>query len=171
LKNEKVIYKTKPKIFNPYGILILLLIGTIFVYTSDSLTIKLLMSGIFGVAIIFGMIRNFYANGIVITENRIELMKTKLTGKTESEFIDFSEIKSLKYNQGQYRQDSAIYLKTKLKSELKVLIPNNSFEFGNVLKFLNEKGIVINLVHSDQELRMFIDGKITEFPMKNEKTA
>ncbi len=129
------------------------------------------MGGIFAIALIFGIIRNYYANGIVITENRIELLKTNLTGKTESELIDFSKIKSLKYNQGAYRQDSAIYLKTNPKSDLKVLIPISSFEFGHVLKFLNGKGIVITLVHSDQELRMFIDGKITEFPMRNEKTA
>lgn len=129
------------------------------------------MGGFFAIALIFGIIRNYYTNGIVIMENQIELLKTNLTGKTESELIDFSEIKSVKYNQGAYRQDSAIYLKTDHKSDLKVLIPINSFEFGHVLKFLNEKGIIINLVHSDQELRVFIDGKITEFPMWNEKTA
>jgi hypothetical protein len=171
LKSEKIIYETKPKIFNPYGVLILLIIGTYFVYTSESLVIKILMGGIFLSALIFGMIRNYFANGIIISENKIELLKTNLTGKTQSEFIEFSEIKSVKYNHGQYRQDSAIYLKRKLKSELKVFIPINSFEFGHVLKFLNGKGIEINLVHSDQELRMFIDGKITEFPMTNEKTA
>ena len=135
------------------------------------MTIKLLMGGIFSVALILGIIRNYYANGIVITENQIELIKTKLTGKTESEFINFSGIKSIKYNQGAHRQDSAIYLRTNAKSDIKVLIPTNSFKFGHVLGFLNKKGIEINLVHSDQELRMFIDGKITEFPMRNEKTA
>ena len=171
MKNDKIIYQTKPKLFNPYGILILFLIGAFFVYTSDSLTLKLFMGGFFAVVLIFGIIRNYYANGIVITENQIELLKTNLTGKTESELIDFSEIKSIKYNQGAYRQDSAIYLKTNRKSDLKVLIPMNSFEFGHILKFLNGKGIEINLVHSDQELRMFIDGKITEFPMRNKKTA
>tara|TARA_R110001606_G_scaffold397528_1_gene574322 strand:- start:48 stop:563 length:516 start_codon:yes stop_codon:yes gene_type:complete len=171
MKTEKIIYETKPKIISLYGVLFLFLIGTYFVYTSESLTIKIFMGGIFLFALIFGMIRNYLANGIIITENKIELLKTNMTGKTESEFIDFSEIKSVKYNQGQYRQDSAIYLRRKLKSELKVLIPINSFEFGHVLKFLNGKGIEINLVHSDQELRMFIDGKITEFPMTNEKTA
>ena len=34
MKNEKIIYETKPKIFNPYGVLILLIIGTYFVYYS-----------------------------------------------------------------------------------------------------------------------------------------
>ena len=133
MKNDKIIYQTRPKLFNSYEILFL--IGAFFVYTSDTLTLKLFMGGIFAIAIIFGIIKNYYANGIVITENRIELLKTNP------------------------------------KFDLKVLIPISSFEFGHVLKFLNGKGIVIILVHSDQELRMFIDGQIAEFPMRNEKTS
>ena len=39
---------------------------------------------------------------MVITENQIELLKPKLTGKYESELIDFSEIKSIIWNQGGY---------------------------------------------------------------------
>jgi len=129
------------------------------------------MGGIFSIAIIVGIIKNYYANGIVIMENQIELLKTKLTGKTESELINFSEIISIKWNQGGYRQDRAIYLKLTDKNNIKVRIPDNPFKFGHILKFLSKKGIDIHLIHSDQELRMFIDEKISEFPMRNEKTA
>ena len=167
----KIIYQTKPKIYNLYGISSTFLIGAFFIYTSDSLILKLIIGGTFAIAIIVGIIKNYYANGIVIMENRIELLKTKLNGKTESELIDFSKIKSIKWNHGGYRQDRAIYLKTINKRNIKVHIPDNPFKFGHILKFLNKKGIDIDLVHSDQELRMFIDGKISEFPMRNEKTA
>ena len=129
------------------------------------------MGAIFLVAIVGGTIRNFYANGIRITEKQIEFVKKNLTGGNESRKIEFEEIKNIKYNVGGHRQDSAIYLQTTEKEKMKVPIAENSFEFGHVLKFLNEKGIEIDLVHSDQELRMFIDGKITECPMTNEKTA
>lgn len=171
LKNENIIYQTKPKVFNPFGILILFLIGAFFVYTSDSLPLKLIMGGIFITSLLIGLIINYYANGILITENKIDLIKTNWVGKTESEPIEFSEIKSIKWNHGKYRQDRAIYLKTINKPNIKVRIPDDPFKFGHILKFLNKKGIDIHLVHSDQELRMFIDDQITEFPMGNEKTA
>ncbi|UWX56356.1 hypothetical protein NYZ99_09210 [Maribacter litopenaei] len=59
----------------------------------------------------------------------------------------------------------------KRKRKIKVLIDKGPFQFGHVLRFLSEKGIDIELFHSDHELRLFIDGKIKEFPMSNEKTA
>ena len=146
------------------------LIGLFFVFMSDSWQIRLFIGGIFLVAIIGGTVRNYYANGLRVTEKQMELIKKNLTGGNDSRKIEFEKIECIKYNVGSYRQDSAIYLRTAEK-KIKVPIAENSFEFGHVLRFLNEKGIKIDLVHSDQELRMFIDGKIAEFPMTNEKTA
>jgi len=126
------------------------------------------MDGIFAVSLIFAIAKNYYANGILISDNKIDLIKISWTGKTETEPIGFSEIKSIKWNHGGYRQDRAIYLKTINKPNIKVQIPDDPFKFGHILKFLNRKGIDIRLVHSDQELRMYIDGKISEFPMTND---
>ncbi|MDO6470113.1 hypothetical protein [Maribacter sp. 1_MG-2023] len=171
MEKDKIIYQTKTKIFNPTGILIMGLIGFFFIFMSDSWQIQLFMGGIFLVAIVGGTIRNYYTNGLRITEKQMELTKKNLNSRNESQILEFGQIKNVKYNVGGYRQDSAIYLEVEGKEKIKIPIAENSFEFGPVLKFLNDKGIKINLVHSDQELRMFIDGKITEFPMTNEKTA
>jgi len=129
------------------------------------------MGVIFIVAIIGGSIRNYFANALRITETQLEMIKKNLSCKNESRQIDFKQIKKISYNVGGYRQARAIYLWLEGNEKIKVPISENSFQFGHVLKFLNEKGIAIDLIHSDQELRMYIDGKISEFPMTNEKTA
>lgn len=94
--------------------------------------------------------------------------KKNIKGKTNYFHIDYKNIKSVRYNVGGLKQDRAIYVETREKPNIKILIPNNTFEFGHVLEFLFNKGIRIELVHSDHELRLFIDGKIDEFPMQNE---
>mgnify|MGYP005992670133 CR=1 FL=1 len=171
MEKVKKIFIAKPKLINYSGVIILSLIGVFFVIASDSLTEGLFMGVVFVIVFIISIIKNYFANGIVITENKIELIKRKTFEKTESNFFEISEIKSVKYNKGSYQQDSAIYITTNKESDIKIMIPVNSFKFGYVLKFFKEKGIEINLVHSDQELRMYIDGEINEFPMKNENTV
>ena len=146
----------------------MLLIGLFFIYTSDSWEIRLFMGGIFLVGIVGGIIRNYFANGLRVTEKQIELTIKNLYSGNKSRILQFGQIKNVKYNVGGYRQDSAIYLEVVGKEKIKIPIAENSFEFGHILKFLNDKGIKINLVHSDQELRMFIDGETTELPMTNE---
>ncbi len=136
-------------------------------YTSDQLVVKLIMFSAFILPVIIDIIRSYLANGIVISDKRISLLKKNLRGKTVYKWIDYNNIKSVRYNEGGLKQDSAIYLETNLQSNIKVIIPTKSFEFGPVLKFLNDKGIRIELVHSDHELKMFIDGKISEFPIQN----
>lgn len=155
-KNE-IIYRTKPKIFNIYVIVISLSIGGYLIYISDLLLAKLLVFTVFIVPVILDIIRSYFANGIVISDKRISLLKRNLKGKTLYKWIDYKNIKSVRYNEGGLRQDSAIYIETNLKSNIKVLLRTKSFEFGQVLKFLYDKGIRIDLVHSDDELRMLID--------------
>ena len=167
MENETIIYQTRPKI-NLIGLLISIAVSAILVYTSNSLTIKLLIGGFFIVSLIIITVRNQNSNGIIINENYIELTKNK----SITEKIDFGNIKKIKWSDGRVKwDDRAIYLDTNKKNGIKVLINEDIFEFGHILKFLNDKGIEIELFHSDQELRMFLDGKITEFPMRNEKTA
>lgn len=129
--------------------------------------LQLLMGSIFVFIFIFRTLKNFYKKKIIISENHIELIKTRLAGKKASKRFMFSEIERIKYNKGGYRQDSAIYLKTKENSNIKVPVTENSFQLGPILKFLNDKGIKINLVHSDHELRLYLDGKIKSFPMSS----
>jgi len=126
------------------------------------------MSGIFIAPALLDIIKNYFATGIVISEKRISLLSKNIKGKTLFQSIDYNTIKSVRYNEGGLKQERAIYLETNHKPNIKILISTNPFEFGKVLKFLKEKGIRIDLVHSDHELRMFLDGKINEFPMKNE---
>ncbi len=168
MKDENIIYKTKPSFFNPYAILVLIFIGLNGIFIADNVTSKVLMGGtILLVSTIF-FIKKYNENTIEIKKENIELIKPYPFKNTKKECLNFSEIECVKYNRGGYKQESAIYLKTHLKSNIKVLIPNTSFEFGHVLKFLKSKGIEINLVHSDQELRMYIDGQIEDFPMTND---
>ena len=171
MEEVKIIFRTKPKLISYTGAVILFLLAAFFVFVSDSLTEGIFMISVFIIVFTISIIKNYFANGIVITENTIELIKRKTIEKTESNIYDISEIKSVKYNKGGYQQDSAIYITTNKESDIKIMIPVDSFKFGYVLRFFKEKKIEINLVHSDQELRMYIDGVINEFPMRNEKTA
>ncbi|WP_159024030.1 hypothetical protein [Formosa sp. L2A11] len=137
------------------------------IYLANTISGKVITGAIILIISIVGFLKAFNENTIEIKADGIELIKPYTFKDIKPKHFNFSEILSLKYNCGGYKQESAIYLKTDLKSNIKVLIPDTSFEFGFVLRFLKEKGISINLVHSDHELRMYIDGQIKDFPMTN----
>ena len=132
---------------------------------------KLIFGGSFILAIIFGLLKSYFSNGITITQNNIQIIRKSLTGQSLAEKVEFNEIQNLKWNHGGYRQDRAIYLKTKDGRKFKICIPEDQFKFGHTLKFIKNKGVEIKLVHSDHELQLFLDGKISQFPMENEPTA
>ena len=171
MEKNKIIYKSQIKKINYPTILILMIMGISIVYIFESLFLKIIIAGIFTITIISAIIKKYYANGLVIKESLIEFLKIELNGKVNSEPIQFKEITNVKFNKGGRYQEKAIYLKTINVSDFKVPVTENWIELGHVLKFLSTKGINIELVHSDHELRMYLNGEISEFPMRNEGTA
>lgn len=126
------------------------------------------MAAIFVTSIIAAIVKNYFATSILVKEEEIILTKHSFWQREKTEKLSFDAIKNLKWNHGKHRQTRAIYLKTDEKKSIKILISENPFEFGHVLKFFYNQGIPIDLVHSDHELELYIKDKIKTFPMTNE---
>ena len=171
MEKDEIIYKSQIKKINYSTILILTIMGISIVYIFESLFMKIITAGIFIIVIISAIIKNYCANGLVIRKSVIEFLKIDMNGKIQTKRIQFKKITNVKYNKGGRYQEKAIYLETKKDSDFKVPVTENWIEIGHVLKFLSTKSINIDLVHSDHELRMYLNGEINEFPMQNEETA
>jgi len=120
---------------------------------------------------LFSTSKNFF-DGIQISEDSLVLQKQKLFKEMETHQFQHSEIAKVFYSEGKYKKPRyAIFTHATTKQEYAVFISSSIFKFAYGLRAMKQKGVAIELQFSDNEIQLFLDGKIPDVPMTNEMTV
>lgn len=146
----------------------LVVIASVFIITSEKTEIKIFFAVLFGGVLAFSIIRLYLAKEIFVYPNKLLIKwKSPLLGNREI-LLPLDEIDKVRFTRGGYRMDRSLRFYLNGKKRFKILLSDNDNNVVHLLRYLFEKGIKSEIIHSDQEMKLFIEGKIKEYPMKNE---
>jgi len=166
IKQKEPESKKSQLIFTAIFLSTLLLLGLIFGGWS---TLKILFPIALIIITIFEIVKCYERtyDGWLLDSNGISLLRVDLLRGRQSYLLRFDEITSIKYIQPQPRIPLTFVFYT--NQGKRVLTPKiEIFKFAPLLKFLFEKGIIINYSVSDHEVDLYIKGKIDSLPMTND---
>ena len=105
-------------------------------------------------------------DGWVIEFDKIVLLKNIKSGIEKKE-IAYLDINKLTYFSGARRAEPKLTFYLKNGEKIWLLINYSSFDLATTFKHIQTKGIKINLIRSDAELQLFLDGRVDKIPISN----
>ena len=108
-----------------------------------------------------------YYDGWTLEEDFVLIMRANILSGITTRRIYYKDINSMTYNKGFGRVPSSIGIST-AKKKYSILPKYNIFDLAATLKFFQNQNIKVSLSTRDDEVELYLQGKIDSLPMTND---
>jgi hypothetical protein len=169
MPENKVIFDNKPETYARKLLTIIFIVsimGIFFYLISFKVVVLIAVTVVFLVYVAsYELSRNTF-EGWQIYGEEIILLKNVFSGLI-TKSIKLDSISNITYYRGGRGGSAALIFRVG-KEDVRCNVYKSIFELAGTLKFLQSKGIKIRLLSKDDEVQMYLDGKIPSVPMTNE---
>lgn len=142
-----------------------------FILTSEKIELKIVFIALFGGTLILSILRLYLAKEVFVYTYEFQIKwNTPFIGK-RGILIPFDKVEKVRFTRGGYRLDRSLRIYLKDKNQFKILLSDTDKNIADLLRFLYKHEVRAEIIQSDQEMELYIEGRIKEYPMKNEKTV